>query len=131
MMKAVVFTACDTPDDVSEEREGVKSHWLEQLTRYKNCHHVGLVFVFITDGYKGVLGHQDPWRNLNKEHLMRSVLEEIIKEIDADEKIRIVGVRELIPTMAGLERAAEKDKTELARLLLAGELILSRLTASS
>ncbi len=121
MTKGVVFTACDTPNDIKDLWKKVKDEWKEQFALYENCNNVGLVFVFITDGYKGVLSRQkNSWRNLNKERLMRTILEDSIAETGA-KKIQIVGVKELIPTMSGLETAADKDKTSLASLLLAGE----------
>ena len=123
MRRAVVFTACDTKDKIYDDIAVIKEHWSKQIVEYEKCEMVGLVFIFITDGYKGILAREDSWIDLDKERRMRGVLNEIIEESNA-KKMQIVGVEELIPTMSSLERKAKASGSSLAQLLLAGEKFL-------
>ena len=124
-IKAVVFTACEVPDKIlgSEmARERLTKEWELKLRDYNSCTQVKLVYVFITDGYRGVLASDKPWTNLQKEHLMRKVLREAIAREKMEGEVQIVGVDELRATLFHLETMAEDEShVKLSQLLLAGE----------
>lgn len=117
MSKAIVFTACDAGNDLYSDsgRNSKKQEWKELLKAYMDCPVIGLLFVFITDGYRGVLSGKDSWINMDKERRMREILEEIKNEIEI-KKLQIIGTKELTPTMGSLERAA--GKVPLGKFLL-------------
>lgn len=75
---------------------------------------MGLVYLFIAEGYQTILGADRPWEGLDKERILRNLLEATIEKQDT-RKIQIVGVQELTPIMARFSRAAEG---ELGPLLL-------------
>lgn len=118
-MKAVVFTAYWTRANLLSKagRGKLRRDWRTQFVEYERCNSVGLVYVLLTQGYQGVLAAEDPWIKLDIERRVRDILEQAIEDVGTS-KIRIVGVDELIPTMASLERIANNRGTPLCEFLL-------------
>ena len=121
MPKAVVFTHFVMPSGTDDllspvERRPVHKQCERLIGSYQACPSVGLVYVFIADGYEAILAGRDPWPALDRERRLRRIFARHIGRASAA-KFQIVGTRELTPTLACLARHVELD---LARLLLGG-----------
>jgi hypothetical protein len=85
---------------------------------YADCHSIGLVYVFMAEGYQAILSSERPWEGLDEERVLREHLEKAVRRL-APDKIQIVGTRELTPTMASLSRMTKRgEQKELGDLLL-------------
>jgi len=86
---------------------------------YDGCDSVGLVYMFISDGYEALLKGDKPFQSLYRDQLLRKALLEARQ--GHTKKIEVVRIRELIPTMARLSLGLGHggEETQLGNLLLA------------
>lgn len=121
MPRAVVFTHFVMPQGADDllgrgQRRIVHQECERLIGSYQACPSIGLVYVFIADGYQAILAGKEPWRALDRERRLRRMFARHIGAAGAT-KFQIVGTRELTPTLAALARLAGP---QLARLLLGG-----------
>jgi hypothetical protein len=125
--KAVVFThlvlpRSSTPLFVEERKEQVRKVCRALVRMYDKCPSVGLVYVFIAEGYQALLSGKKPFQSLYADRLLRDILIEERK--NSTGKIEIVRIRELVPFMAKLSaefetrRSQGNDERRLGELLL-------------
>ncbi|MGB6836992.1 MAG: hypothetical protein WBF66_04730 [Dehalococcoidia bacterium] len=121
--KALVFTAFTLPHELrsvedTDKQEGIRKYCLSSIENYAKCESVGLVYLFIPEGYQALLGDTRPWEGLERERLLRQMLERAIRVTGAT-KVQIVGTAELTATMAQFSRrAADLGRERLGNLLL-------------
>jgi len=100
------------------ERVDQQARWQEQLTLYRDCPNVDLIYVFIIEGYQALLAGIIPFKMLTIERAMRDVLEAAATNVRVRHKVQIVGIDELIPTLTYLQDIAEHRNQPLNNLLL-------------
>jgi hypothetical protein len=111
MGKTIVFTHFTLPQDAQPvdfrpNEAKIARCCRDRIQMYARCPSVGLVYVFIAEGYQAVLGDDRPWEGLERERILRDLLEHAIQRGDPAGKVQIVGTREVTPTMARLSKAA-------------------------
>ncbi|GAG24025.1 unnamed protein product, partial [marine sediment metagenome] len=120
----IVFTHFTLPHEAQpiefpSHRASISRCCRDRIRMYASCPSVGLVYVFIAEGYQAVLGDSRPWEGLERERILRDLLNAAIEKHDPTRKVQIVGTRELTPTMAPLSRAATSaGHAKLGTLLL-------------
>ncbi len=84
--------------------------------------HVDLVYLFIKQGYTGVLSAQTPFLHLEEENLLRALLENAIRAARAEPLFQIIGLSELTGVLSRIEADDAQRKSgphlELNKLLL-------------
>jgi hypothetical protein len=118
-MRCIVFTNFRRQNDLNTKRKkrNQQKEWQKRLGAYYNCANIHLVYIFVIDGYEALLSGVIPFKALMIERTMRKILKDAAKAEGVDDKIQIVGIEELIPTLANLQGIAGR---RLNFLLLGG-----------
>jgi hypothetical protein len=104
------------------QKKEQRKKWRKQLRPYSNskCRNIKLIYIFIIDGYEALLKGEIPFEALMMEKRMRKVLEDVAKELGVKKKLQIIGIEELLPTLAHLQGIAVSHRKKLNFLLLGG-----------
>jgi len=92
--------------------------WQERIRPYRSCNNVYLIYIFIIEGYKALLSGEIPFESLTTERAMREVLETAVRMEGLEDRVQIVGIDELIPTLTYLQQIAHLSGLPLNNLLL-------------
>ncbi len=123
-MKCIVFTnfrrqngnTLITPPQLTQQQV----QWQQQLHPYRDCQNVDLIYIFIIEGYQALLSGQIPFKALTIERSMREILEAAARAERIGGKVQIVGIEELVPTLAYFQDIAQDSDQPLNNLLLGG-----------
>ncbi|GAI85840.1 unnamed protein product, partial [marine sediment metagenome] len=123
-MKGIVFTnfrrqngnTLITPPQKARQQ----IQWGQQLHPYRNCQHVDLIYIFIIEGYQALLSGKIPFQTLTIERAMREILQAAASAEKIGDKVQIIGIEELIPTLAYFQDIAQDSGQPLNNLLLGG-----------
>ncbi len=128
MTKAIVFTHFTLPRDAlpiddRKKRLKIGEYCDKRINNFADCSSIGLVYLFIAEGYQAILGADRPWEGLNRERILRNLLQDAIDKLPTNkaprDRFQIVGTHELTPVMARLSREAEERREQkLGELLL-------------
>ncbi|OGN99434.1 MAG: hypothetical protein A2Y58_05045 [Chloroflexi bacterium RBG_13_51_52] len=124
-MKCIVFTHFgrqrNNPLVTTTQKVNQQEEWQERLRAYRGCNNVDLIYIFIMDGYVALVSRGDiPFKELMIERTMRNILETAARVEGLSDKVQVVGIDELIPTLAALQDIAESRNQDLDLLLLGG-----------
>ncbi len=128
MTKAIVFTHFTLPRDAlpiddRKKRLKIGEYCDKRINNFADCSSIGFVYLFIAEGYQAILGADRPWEGLNRERILRNLLQDAIDKLPTNkaprDRFQIVGTHELTPVMARLSRVAEERREQkLGELLL-------------